>query len=203
MAEVVAAQPIPIRLAYRYPNGCMISYSARATGREDDAVRVIVNEEFEEGITLSVIAPFLDGLTTARVHSVKRSRKNPGYFEVILRIGEEGVAGHGSGGGGDGLTAAENGIAADDGPVVSEVRGAKPKNAVAVPDQAIEAAEKLAYELSKLPARNLSKVFQEIPSEMRFMSLLVAIAAVIHLLQTKGHVEVRRVIGNAREARKK
>ena len=201
MAEATAAKPVPIRLAYRYPNGCMISYSARAIARDDDSVRVLVNEEFEAGIKLAVMAPFLEGLTIARVSSVIRSKKQPGYFEILLRIGEDtassvglkaDIEDHESGkresGAGRG---AEGGEA-----VAAQQNASKPTEAV--PELALEAAEKLAYELRKLPARSISQALDEIPSELRSMSLLVAMAAAIHLLQEKGYVEARRLISSMR-----
>ncbi|MBI4479083.1 MAG: hypothetical protein HY651_03575 [Acidobacteria bacterium] len=211
MAKAVAAAPVPIRLAYRYPNGCMISYSARATLRDDDSVHVIVNEEFDEGIQLSVMAPFLGGLTAARVRSVKRSRKTPGYFEVVLQIGDSAVASPGPAEDADQPSRGSHGTANGEGPIAEEPAAAKQHAAAVaaavVPGLVVEAAEKLAYELRKLPTRKISEVLEEIPSEWRSMSLLVAIAATIHLLEAKGHVDSRRLFahgpGHAREVVKK
>ena len=197
MAKAVATAPVPIRLAYRYPNGCMISYSARATGRDDDSVHVIVNEEFDEGIQLSMMAPFLEGLTAARVRSVKRSRKNPGYFEVVLQLGDGAVASAGPAEDADPPSHGSHGTANGEGPIDQELAAAKPAPAAVVPDLVVEAAEKLAYELRKLPTRKISEVLEEIPIELRSMSLLVGIAAAIHLLEAKGHVDARRLLGNA------
>ena len=199
MAEAGAAKPVPIRLAQRYPNGSMISYSARAIARDDDSVRVLVNEEFETGIKLAVMAPFLDGLTTARVHSVTRSKKQPGYFEVLLRIGEDTISAVRLKADIQNDDSEKRESGADRGPeggegVVAEQIPCKPS--AVVPELAVEAAERLAYELRHLPTRKLSQVLDELPSGLRSMSLLVAIAAAIHLLQQKGHVEARRLLDN-------
>ncbi|MBI3934651.1 MAG: hypothetical protein HY316_08140 [Acidobacteria bacterium] len=196
MAEAVTAKPVPIRLAYRYPNGCMVSYSARAIARDENSVRVIVNEEFDEGIQLAVMAPFLEGLTTARVASVQRSRKQPGYFEVQLRIGDGTASTSGPRGGGQEQTVGENATGVGQGQQRRDGVATDARPSAVVTDIVVEAAEKLAYELRKLPTRKFSQVLEEIPSEMRSMSLLVAIAAAIHLLQEKGHVDAHRLIGS-------
>jgi len=187
MAEVVAAKPVPIRLAQRYPNGSMVSYSARALSHDEDSVRVVVNEEFEAGITLAIMAPFLEGLTTGKVCSVRRSRKQPGYFEIILRFGNVAA----------GAPAPAAGTSQDEREEKAP-RQSEPDQAV--PDAVVHAAEKLAEELQRLPARRFSEVLNQIRSHLRPVSLLVAVAAVIHLLQEKGHVDARRLMLSAKEA---
>jgi hypothetical protein len=201
MAQTVLAKPVAIRLAQRYPNGCMLTYSARALAHGQTFVRVLVNQEFEPGIQLSVIAPFLEGMTMGRVYSVKRSEKQPGFFEMVLRIGEDAVSavlvnsnveadGSGTRAGRTGSNPpGENGAAGQAAPV-------KPSSNV--PDTAGDAAEKLAYELSRIPSRALSKALSEVPHKLRPMSLAVVIAAAIHLLQQKGYVVARHLLDNAK-----
>src|ERR1051325_4539859 len=92
MPQANAATPVPIRLAYRYPNGSMVSYNARALAHDDSRILAVVNEEFEPGISIAVMAPFLDGMTTARVASAIRSKKQPGYHEVVLSLDAETLA---------------------------------------------------------------------------------------------------------------
>lgn len=197
MAEAVAGKPVPIRLAQRYPNGSMISYSARAIARDEDSVRVLVNEEFETGIKLAIMAPFLEGLTTARVFSVKRSRKQPGYFEVLLRIVDGAASAAGPRGGSQDQNVGENATGVGQGQQSRGDATTEATPSAVVPDVVVEAAEKLAYELGRLPARRLSEALQELPAGLRSMSLLVAMAAAIHLLQEKGCVEARRLIGKS------
>ena len=202
MAEAVTAKPVPIRLAYRYPNGSMVSYSARAIARDEQSVRVIVNEEFEEGITLAVMAPFLQGLTTGRVSSVANSKKQPGYFEIVLRFGEKTSTSASLGNGrklGAGLADATDDAGVDS----HEADAGQPKTARIVPEQVVEAAEKLAYELGKLPGRHFSRALAEIPVGLRPLALLVGIAATMHLLQEKGLTEAHRLLSSAKEAVKK
>jgi hypothetical protein len=197
MAEAVAAKWVAIRLAQRYPNGSMVSYSARAIAHDEISVCVLVTEEFETGTQLSVMAPFLDGLMTARVFSVTRSRTQPGHFEVFLQIGERSAstvlptANRQNRVSGKRKSGSENGSKGRR-EVAAQPDASKP--ATLVPELALEAASKLADELGKLPARRLSEVLDEIPAEVRSMALLVAVAAAIHLLQQKGHVEARRLI---------
>jgi hypothetical protein len=206
MAEAVATVPIPIRLAYRYPNGCMISYSARLTSRNERYMRVLVKEEFEEGIQLSAMAPFLDGLTTLRVCSVKRSKKNPGYYEVDLRFGDDGNTVSRKYGQSEEPAADKNGMGDGDSPEGTEegdlLEGAeggsrrRKKVTGTLPDLVTESAEKLAYELRKEPQRSIGKAMEEIPDKLRSTALLVAIAAGIHLLHEKGHVSPRGLLNN-------
>ena len=197
MAEVTASAPIPIRLAYRYPNGCMISYSARLTSRNERFMRVLVKEEFEEGIQLSAMAPFLDGLTTLRVRSVKRSKKHPGYYEVDLRLGDDDSFESGDYGHGEELAAEKNGIGESDPLEGAEGGSRRRKKASSLPELVTESAEKLAYELRKEPQRSIGGAMEEIPDELRSMALLVAIAAGIHLLAEKGHVNSRGLMNVA------
>ncbi|HWP83594.1 MAG TPA: hypothetical protein VNN17_00250 [Terriglobia bacterium] len=186
MTEPAMTQPVPIRLAYRYPNGCLLTYSARAIAYDARSIQVLTNEEFEPGLTVSVLAPFLEGLTTARVQSVVKSRKNPGYCEMVLLLGEVRKAasaaeidkGDGRMGGAGSLAGAESGD-----------RSARP-----LPELVAEAAEKLAYELRKLPPRGMAHVLAEIPPDLRSLSLVVAIAATLRLLEEKKHLVARQLL---------
>lgn len=197
MAEAVAAKWVAVRLAQRYPNGSMVSYSGRAIAHDEISVCVLVSEEFESGTRLSIMAPFLGGLKSARVFSVTRSLTYPGFFEVFLQIGESTTPAltprsrkqnHGLG--------KPKKVSDDESENRIHIadRPNAPSLTTEVPESAVEAARYLANGLGRLPSWRLSEVQNEMPAELRSMSLLVAVAAATHLLQQKGHVEGRRLM---------
>ena len=196
MAKAEAAKPVPIRLAQRYPNGSMISYSARAIAHDEISACVLVNEEFETGTKLSIMAPFLDGLTSARVFSVTRSRTQPGYFEVFLQIGEATDAAEHLKANSQNHKSGKRKRRAGTAEESQAENASRAKPQTVVPELVSEAAHKLSDELAKLPAPRLFEALNGIPSGLRAMSLLAAVAAAIHLLEKKGHVEARRLLGS-------
>jgi hypothetical protein len=175
MAEDLSKSPVPVRLAYRYPNGSMVSYSARAISRKGDGVTVIVNEYFDEGITVAMHADFLEGLTNFRVISVARSIKKPGYFETLLRPAESVPVGDGKG------------LVAE-----SEV----------VPDDVPGAARALADRLEIDPPMRFSEALRGLTADVRPMALVVGVAAVVHCLESREMVQPGSLLTRARKAAK-
>ena len=66
--------PVPIRLSCRYSNGAVVSYGARALAYNDSSLQVLSSENFEKGIRLNILAPFLEGIASCRVAATARSR---------------------------------------------------------------------------------------------------------------------------------
>ena len=175
MAADFHDSPVPIRLSLRYPNGLVLSRVARALSCDDKTLRVLSSERYEAGTTLTVVAPFLQGISTCWVLGISRNQEQPGYFEIVLGFVKKPVA-----------------VAAP-----ASARRKQPsqeeRNAIA------EAVEMLTAGLYRLPAPKISRVLKEIPAEMRGLSLMAAAAAVIHLLREKGLVKVSLLFRNVRE----
>ena len=184
MSEDLNKSPVPVRLAYRYPNGSMVSYSARAIARKGDAVTVVVNEFFDDGITLAVHAPFLEGLTNFRVVSVSRSIRRPGYFETQLRPAEAVPVGEGNGLPYEGGTKAGPASAAS-----PETRQPGP-----LPEAIAAAAGVLGTRLSLEPPMRFSEALRGLPTEGRATGLLVGIAGVLHCLNAAKGIEARALV---------
>jgi hypothetical protein len=190
MPQAVATKAVPIRLAYRYPNGCMISYSARAVSRKASSIRIIVNEEFDEGTSLAVMAPFLDGLTMGRVSAVSRSKKQPGYFEIILQFGE-GELSHS----GESLEEEQ-----------PEMGAGAPRHATRpepVSSDFGEAATELIQKLEVVPPPPLWDALQRMDDGSREPGLFVAVGAALQLLDEKGIVQARPLVSGSKEAPQK
>jgi len=170
------SRPVPIRLAYRYPNGSMVGYAARAVSYNGTSLRLIVNESFEEGMSLAVMAPFLGGLTTALVSAASRSKKQPGYYEIVLRLGKA-----------NGTTVAAPSEGQEQADPAERGAGRK-QPARMVPEAIAQAAEELANALYRLPAPRFSQALQWTPAKSRSLALLAAVAAAVHLLEEKGFV---------------
>ncbi|HEY7679797.1 MAG TPA: hypothetical protein VIC04_04705 [Terriglobia bacterium] len=205
MSEDFAARPVPIRLAYRYPNGCMVSYAARAVNYDGASLRAVVNEGFEEGVALSVMAPFLEGLTTGLVAGAARSIDQPGYYEITLRF---------ENGNGSALAVPSQPLeerpkseqvpaASAEEPREVERPAARKPPARAVPEAIALAAEELANGLYRLPVPRFSQVMQWTPPKSRPLGLLVAVAAAIHLLEEKGLVNTTHLFRTVKGARKR
>jgi hypothetical protein len=197
MTQAVTAGPVPIRLAYRYPNGSMISYSARATAHDDSTLRVMVNEAFEPGISLAVMAPFLRGLTNARVTSVIRSKKQPGYYEVILALAAEANSAAGLSSEGPG-----NSVMNERQPGLPEP-SSKRWSLARVPEELADVAKQLGDMLEVVPPRRISEVMEGIAPELRGTATVIAAAAVLHLLEQKGVVPAWQLVRGARKRMKK
>ena len=202
MTQAVATAPVPIRLAYRYPNGSMVSYSARALSYDESLVHVVVNEEFDPGISLSVMGPFLEGLTAAHVTSVIRSKKHHGYFEMVLRLGEVPA----------GAEVGENDFAQclsriGKGPNgrggAGNKIGPKRMSLGLLPGEIGDAAKEFANLLEVVPPRRFSEALGRASSELHGAALVVAAAATLQLLDKKGVVEARRLVSGAKEKAKK
>ena len=196
-------KPVPIRLAYRYPNGSVVSYAARAVSYDGAYLRLIVNEGFEEGISLAVMAPFLEGLTTGRVSAASRSKNQPGYYEVVLRFGK----GNGSvlAGASERQEQAE-GLQEPVGPGQldrAEKTLGRKQPARIVPEAIAQAAEELASALYRLPAPRFSQALQWIPAKSRPLALLTAVAAMVHLLEEKGLVNSTHLFRTVKGAHKR
>ena len=174
--------PVPVRLAYRYPNGSMVSYAARAVSYDGMSLRVVVNEGFQEGVSLTVMAPFLEGLTAGRVSRASRSKDQPGYYEIILRVGK---------GNGSVLTGASEEVfqgTAGAGQLDGVEPAGRKQPARVVPEAIAQAAEELSSALYRLPIPRFSQALQWTPVKSRPLALLAAVAAAVHLLEEKGLV---------------
>jgi len=201
MSQAVATAPVPIRLAYRYPNGSMISYSARATTYDDSVISVMVNEAFEPGVSLAVMAPFLGGLTNARVTSAIRSKKQPGYYEVILALDDQTISSTGPGGEaptGSSTGEPQPGPESPDGGEAT----AKRWSLARVPEELVDAAKQLGNALEVVPPRRFSEAIERIAPEWRGTATVIAAAAVLHLCEQKGVVPARQLVRGARKRMK-
>ncbi|MBF8305381.1 MAG: hypothetical protein HW398_569, partial [Acidobacteria bacterium] len=55
----------------------VISHNERALSYDEKSLRVLSSREFEKGTTLSVLAPFFEGIATCWVFGIARSREQP------------------------------------------------------------------------------------------------------------------------------
>jgi len=190
------SRPVPIRLAYRYPNGGMVSYAARAVSYNGTSLRLIVNESFEEGMSLAVMAPFLGGLTTALVSAASRSKNQPGYHEIVLRFGK---------GNGSALAGASERQKQPDPqhPERVEKTAGRKQPARVVPEAIAQAAEELANALYRLPVPRFSQALRWTPAKWRPLALLAAVAAAVHLLEEKGLVNSTHLFRTIKGAHKR
>ena len=170
-------------MSVRYSNGLVLTHNARALSYDENSLRVLSSQPFEKGTTLTVLAPFLEGIATCWVFGVANSQEQPGLFEMVLQFAKKPV-----------LVS----------PSVSQSPAARRKQ----PRQAERAAmqesiERLITGLYRLPPPPFSEVLRELPKESRSAALVAAAAAVIFLLQGKGLVNTGRLIQHVREAMKK
>jgi hypothetical protein len=86
MDEDPHSTSVPVRLSCRYSNGTVVSYAARAVSYDDSSLRVLSAENFEKGVTLNVLAPFMDGLISCKVCSTSRIPEQLAYFELELKV---------------------------------------------------------------------------------------------------------------------
>ena len=174
MGEDYHAAPVPIRLSCRYSNGAVVSYGARALAYDDSSMQVLSSENFEPGIRLNILAPFLKGIVSCRVVAAARSREQPAYFELDLRILKKPP------------------------PAVPQKKEL-PVEAVSrlLPEEAAVAARELAGRLERGGTLRFAEVIQEIPSSQRPVYLAVAAAAVVLLLQDKGTLDLRHLMEQA------
>ena len=184
MMTTLAKSPVPVRLSLRYSNGMVVSHNTRALSYDENSLRVLSNCGFEKGTTLTVLAPFFEGITTGWVFGIARSQEQPGYYELVLQLAKKQLAKK---------------------PVFAPATAAvQPKQPNLPPSDAMqEATEKLIAGLYRLPLPRFSRVLEEIPTELRPASLVISVTAVIFLLQTKGHVNLSRLVQDVREATKK
>jgi hypothetical protein len=162
--------PVPIRLTCRYSNGVVVSYGARALAYNESSLRVLSSENFEQGIHLNVIAPFLEGVASCRVTATCRSRKQPPYFELDLKLVKKPV-----------LTTR----------LQADQQAEQHKKGI--PEEVVLAAQNLALALEKGAGRSFSQVLEDAPS--RPLALLLAVAGVLLVLQGKSLLDVRHVLG--------
>lgn len=172
MTTVVSKSPVPVRLSLRYSNGLTLTHNARALSYDEDSLRVLSTQQFEQGMTLSVLAPFFDGITTCWVFGIARSKEQPGYFELELQFAKKPVL------------------------VPQSPSGKRSQSRPAMQ----ESVERLITGLYRLPAPPFSRVIRELPPEMRPAALVAAAAAAIFLLQEKGLVNLDRLVREIREA---
>lgn len=175
MVTTLAKSPVPVRLSLRYSNGIVLTQSARALSYDENSLRVLSSQPFEQGATLSVLASFFDGITTCWVFGISRSRDRPGLFELDIQFAKKSV-------------------------LVSQSPAARQKQPRQPARQ--EPIEHLLTGLYRLPPLRFSQVLREISPESRFAALVAATAAVIFLLQEKGIVNLGRLVQNVREATK-
>ena len=178
MVTTLSKTPVPVRLSLRYSNGIVLSHNARALSYDEASLRVLSSHPLEQGATLSVLAPFFDGITTCWVFGISRSPEQPGYFELDLQF-------------------AKKPILVSQSPVA---RRKQPRQAERVAAQG--AIERLITGLYRLPPPPFSQVLRELPPESRSAALVASAAAVIFLLHEKGIVNLGRLVQNVREATK-
>jgi len=178
MVTTLAKTPVPVRLSLRYSNGIVLTHNARALSYDENSLRVLSSQPFEKGATLSVLAPFFEGITTCWVFEIAGSKDQPGYFELDLQFVKKPVL-------------------VSQSPVV---RRKLPRKAEQVAVR--EAIERLITGLYRLPSPPFSQVLRELPPESRSTALVAAAAAVIFTLQRKGLVNLDRLVRNVREAAK-
>lgn len=167
--------PVPIRLSCRYSNGAVVSYGARALAYNDSSLQVLSSENFEKGIRLNILAPFLEGIASCRVAATARSREQPAYFELDLRFLKKPVP------------------AAPAKKVTVEAAGRL------LPEEAALAAQELAARLERSDTPRFAEVLREISSSQRPLFLAVSAAAVVLLLQDKGALDLRHLMEKVRE----
>jgi hypothetical protein len=178
MVTPLAKTPVPVRLSLRYSNGIVLTHNARALRYDEDSLRVLSNQPFEQGAALSVLAPFFDGITTCWVFGISKSPEQPGYFELDLQF-------------------AKKPIFVSQSPVA---RRKLPRHADRVAAQ--EAIDRLITGLYRLPPPPFSQVIRELLSELHPTALAASGAAVIFLLHEKGIVNLGRLVHDVREATK-
>ena len=171
MGEDFRAAPVPIRLSCRYSNGTVVSYAARALAYDDSSLRVLSSENFEKGVPLSVLAPFLGGISSCRVLATSRSQEQPAYFELDLNILKK----------------------------PAPVPQPKKDSAVQdprclIPEDVVLAARELAARLEQSDSLRFSQVLQLFLPAQRLALLGVSSAAVALLLQEKGLLDLRRLV---------
>jgi len=168
----------PVRLALRYANGVVISHNARALSYDEKSLRVLSSQQFDMGTTLSVLAPFFEGIATCWVIGVVRSPEQPGYYELALEFAKK--------------------------PVMLAVSAPAPRaqRSQLYQNEMAEAIELLTTGLYRLPPPRFSQVLRELPSELRSLALTASAAAVIFLLREKGLVDLNRLVRESRKARK-
>ena len=176
MVSTLAKSPVPVRLSLRYSNGCVRSHSVRAVNYDRNSLRVLSPEQFEKGTTLSVLAPFFDGITTCWVFGISKSRQQPGLFEMDLQFAKKPV-----------LV-----------PQLPAKRHKQPR--LAERDAMREPVELLMKSLHRLPPAPFSEVIHELSPESRSTALVATAAAVIFLLEGKGLVNRDRLVQHVREA---
>jgi hypothetical protein len=179
MAAIISKSPTPVRLSLRYSNGVVESHNVRAIGYDENTLRVVSSREFEKGSTLTVLAPFLEGISTCWVFGCARSQELPGSFELVLQFAKRPVF----------ATASPT-------PLPHQQKQRAPARHDAMMQ---EATELLINGLYRLPPPRFSQVLHEIPAELRSAALVSAAAAVVFLLQQKGLVNLGRLIGDVQK----
>lgn len=181
MLTSLAKTPVPVRLSLRYSNGIVLTHNVRALSYDENALRVLSSQPFEQGATLTVLAPFFDGIATCWVFGISKSQEQPGYFEIDLQF-------------------AKKPVLVSQAPQSPAARRKQPRPAQRVAAQ--EAIEHLITGLYRLPSPPFSQVIRELPPTSRSAALVASAAAVIFLLQGKGIVNLDRLVQNVREAAK-
>ena len=170
------SNPVAIRISCRYVNGSVVHYGARALFCGEFSLRILCPQYFEPGITLQVLARFLEGLTTCRVSAIRRSRKQRGNLELDLEFVEEPV------------------------PATAEIPEIVPEKARrTVPEELALAAKKLAGQLERDSTKRLSQVLEAFPAASRRPALFAGVAALLLLLGEKDLAYLRHVLAAVRE----
>lgn len=179
MVITLIKSPAPVRLSLRYANGMVVSHNARALSYDEKSLRLLSSQQFEKGTTLSVLAPFFEGIATCWVIGIARSQEQPGYFELVLEFAKE--------------------------PTLVAAPASAPRTQRNQPHQneMREAIERLTTGLYRLPSPRFSQVLLELPSDLRSLALTASAAAVIFLLQEKGLVDLGRLVREARKGVKR
>ena len=125
---------------------------------------------------MRVHARFLEGLTTCRVSTIRRSRKQRGNFEFELEFVEEPLA------------------------AAPEIRVTAPEKAGrTAPEELARAAKELAVRLERDKTRRLSQVLEEFPAGSRRLALFASVAALLLLLGEKNRADLQHLLAAARE----
>jgi len=180
MREDFRRAPIPIRLSCRYSNGAVVSFVARALICDDSSLRVLSAENFEKGVQLNVLAPFLDGISYCSVSTSSRSRKDAGFYELDLKF-----------------LKTPKPVALPKTTAPAE----RPKTTVpaeekhpTIPQEVVLAAQKLAERLEKGASLPFSEVIELFLPAQRLTLLAINAAAVALLMQEKGLVDVKHLV---------
>lgn len=161
--------PVPVRLSFRYANGTVVSYLARAVACDDSSLRVLSAEGFEKGVRLNVLAPFLQGIVPCRVAAASRSREQATYFVLDLKF----------------LKKPDR--------VIESHKAVAVEESGLVPEDVARISREFAAQLEQHQDRRIFQVLQQAPADRHLVLLAVLAAAAALLLQDKGLLDLHHL----------